>query len=142
MWTRSDRCIVRAPVAKHIRACNVVFSGSTHLAREVTGGNTLAALLRLHHLWVLCHWRWSWLVGIIEGAPAFRYAFDVYGMMALDFGIWRTRPGEGEDLHKYELMSCEREVALESWLRPETGDLRRPLGRPPADVLAYEGARA
>lgn len=142
MWTKTDRCIVRAMVAKSIRACNIVFTGSVYLTQEMTGGNTLAAMLRLHHLWVLCHWRWSWLAAIIEGALARRHVFDVYGMTSLDMGIWRTRPGEGEELHKYELASCEREAAMESWLRPETGDLTRPMGRPPASVLAFEGERA
>lgn len=141
MWTPADRCIVRAGIARTIRGCHVVFSGSIYLAQEVSGGDTLAALLRLHHLWVLCHWRWSWLLGIIEGALARRHAFDVYGATALDLGIWRTRPGEGGELHKYELTSCSRESAVDSMLRPEMGDLSRPLGRPPTAVLPFEGGR-
>jgi hypothetical protein len=141
MWTPADKCIVRAGIGKAIRSCHVVFTGSIYLAQEVTGGDTLAAMLRLHHLWVLCHWRWSWLLGIIEGALARRHAFDVYGAMAMDLGIWRTRPGEGSELHKYELMSCSREAAIETMLRPEMGDLSRPLGRPPVSILPFEGHR-
>jgi hypothetical protein len=142
MWTGADRCIVRAPIAKSIRSCYVVFTGSIYLAQEVTGGHTLAAMLRLHYIWVLCHWRWSWLTGIIEGALARRHIFDIYGMAAMDLGVWRTRPGEGDELHKYELPTCDRQTAMENWLRPETGDLSRPLGRPPFSVLAREGQRA
>jgi hypothetical protein len=142
MWTRSDRCIVRAPIAKTIRSAYVVFSGSIFLAQQVSGGNTLAAMLRLHALWLLCHWRWSWLTGIIEGALARRHLFDVYGLPSMDLGIWRTRPGEGDELHKYELSSIDRETAMESWLRPETGDLGRMMGRPPVSVLPFEGHRA
>jgi len=141
MWTPADRCIVRAGIGKSIRSCHVAFSGSIYLAQDVTGGETLAAMLRLHHLWVLCHWRWSWFLGIIEGALARRHAFDVYGAMALDMGVWRTRPGEGPELHKYELTSCSREAAIENYLRPEMGDLARPLGRPPVSVMPYEGNR-
>lgn len=141
MWTQADRCIVRAPIAKRIRSCYVVFTGSIYLAQGVTGGNTLAAMLRLHALWVLCHWRWSWLTGIIEGALARRHLFDVYGATAMDLGIWRTRPGEGDELYKYELSSIDRETAMESWLRPETGDLLRLMGRPPLSVLPFEGRR-
>lgn len=141
MWTRSDRCIVRAPIAKTIRSCYVVFTGSIYLAQQVTGGNTLATMLRLHALWVLCHWRWSWLTGIIEGALARRHLFDVYGAAAMDLGIWRTRPGEGDELHKYELSSIDRETAMESWLRPETGNLSRLMGRPPIAALPVEGSR-
>jgi hypothetical protein len=134
-WTSEDRCIVRAPIAKRISACYVVFTGSIYLAQEVTGGTTLAAMLRLHYLWLVCHWRFSWLTGIIEGALARRHIFDVYGMTGLDVGLWRTRPGEGSELHKYELPTCDRETAMSSWLRPETGDLSRPLGWPPISVV-------
>jgi len=142
MWTRSDRCIVRAPIAKTIRSCHVVFSGSIFLSQQVTGGNTLAAMLRLHALWLVCHWRWSWLTGIIEGALARRHLFDVYGLPSMDLGIWRTRPGEGNELHKYELSSIDRETAMESWLRPDTGNLSRPMGRPSLSVLPFEGHRS
>jgi len=142
MWRGSDRCIVKAISAKAIRACHVVFTGSIYLSQDVSRGNTLAALLRLHHLWVLCHWRWSWLVGIIEGALARRHVFDVYGAMGLEMGIWRTRPGEGDDLHKYEMTTCEREACMEEWLQPEMGQLCRPMGRPPTSVLPSEGRRA
>ena len=137
MWTTDDRCIVRAGIAEAIRACHVVFTGSIYLAQEVTGGETLAALLRLHHLWVLCHWRWSWWLGIIEGALARRHIFDVYGATAMHLGLWRTRPGEGSALHKYELGSTSREAAMEGMLRPEMGDLARPMGRPPASLLSF-----
>jgi hypothetical protein len=139
MWTEDDRCIVRATIARTIRSCHVVFAGSIFLSQDISGGDTLAAMLRLHHLWVLCHWRWSWLLGIIEGALARRHAFDVYGAMAMDLGIWRTRPGEGKDLYKYELTSCSREAAIESMLRAEMGDLERPMGRPPTSLLPFEG---
>jgi hypothetical protein len=142
MWGAVDRCIVRAPIARSIKSCYVVFTGSIYLAQDVTGGSTLAAMLRLHYLWVLCHWRWSWLTGIIEGALARRHIFDVYGMAAMDLGIWRTRPGEGDELHKYELPTCDRETAMANWMRPETGDLTRPLGRPSRAVLPREGQHA
>ena len=142
LWTEEDRCVVRAPIAKKISACYVVFTGSIYLAQEVTGGSTLAAMLRLHYLWLVCHWRFSWLTGIIEGALARRHIFDVYGMTGLDVGIWRTRPGEGPELHKYELPTCDRETAVASWLRPETGDLSRPLGWPSFATLPRQAAVA
>ncbi len=141
MWTPRDRCIVRAPVAKTIRSCHVVFSGSIFLSQQVSRGNTLATMLRLHALWVLCHWRWSWLIGITEGALARKHLFDVYGLATMEMGMWRTRPGEGDELHKYEFSSIDRETAVESWLRPETGMLSRPMGRPPIAILPFEGYR-
>jgi hypothetical protein len=142
MWRHPDRCVVRPTVARSIRACHVVCTGSVYLAQEVTGGHTLAAMLRLHHLWVLCHWRWSWLVAVIEGSLARRHAFDIYGMTTIDVGIWRTRPGEGSDLYRYELVTCPREAAMESWLRPETADLARAMGLPPLSVLPCAEERA
>ena len=135
MWQAPDKCVVRANIAKTIKACHVVFTGSVYLAQGVTGGHTLAAILRLHHLWVLCHWRWSWLVAIIEGALVRRHAFDIYGMTGIDLGIWRTRPGEGDELYRYDLLTCPREAAMESWLRIETGDLNRPMGLPPRSIF-------
>lgn len=142
MWRDPDRCIVRAAIARTIKSCYVVCTGSVYLAQGITGGNTLAALLRLHHLWVLCHWRWSWLLAIIEGSLVRRHAFDVYGMTGIDLGIWRTRPGEGAELHRYELLTCPREAAMESWLRPETADLSRPMGLPPPSVFRGAEQRA
>jgi hypothetical protein len=142
MWGESDRCIVGASVARQIRACHVVFTGSIYLAQDVTGGDTLAAMLRLHHLWIVSHWCWSWWVGIIEGALARRHAFDIYGVSSMHLGLWRTRPGEDDDLHKYELTTTEREAAMNSILRAETGDLSRPLGRPPAALMSREGREA
>jgi hypothetical protein len=130
LWGKSDRCVVTAVIARAIRACHIVFTGSVWLSQDVTGGATLAAMMRLHHLWVICHWRWTWLVGMIEGTLARRHAFDVYGGMALDLGLWRTRPGEDDQLHEYELTSCERSASMETWLRPEMGDLSLPIGRP------------
>lgn len=142
MWQTPDKCVVRANVAKTIRACHVVCTGSVYLAQGVTGGHTLAAMLRLHHLWVLCHWRWSWLVAVIEGALVRRHAFDVYGMTGIDLGIWRTRPGEGDELHRYDLLTCPRDAAMESWPRIETGDLNRPMGLPPRSVFPHAEQRA
>lgn len=135
MWRNLDKCVVRANVARTIKACYVVCTGSVYLAQGVTGGHTLAAMLRLHHLWVLCHWRWSWLVAIIEGSLARRHAFDIYGMTGIDLGIWRTRPGEGVDLHRYDLLTCPRDAAMDSWLRPETADLARPMGLPSQSIF-------
>jgi len=135
MWQDPDKCVVRANIAKMIRACHVVCTGSVYLAQGVTGGHTLAAMLRLHHLWVLCHWRWSWLVAIIEGSLVRRHAFDIYGMTGIDLGIWRTRPGEGDELHRYDLLTCPRDAAMESWLRIETGDLNRAMGLPSRSVF-------
>ncbi len=66
MWTEQDRCITTSGAARTIGSCPVVYCGSVYLDPSIRGGMTLAALCRLHLLWLVCHWRWSWLVGIVE----------------------------------------------------------------------------
>jgi hypothetical protein len=137
MWSSADRCIVYARSAAQICACPVVYTGSVYLDPSVRGGTTLAAMCRLHLLWLLAHWRWSWIVGLIESDRIHRYGFDIYGIELIEQGVWRTREGDNE-LHAYQLTLQRREVAMESWLRPEMGDLTRPMGRPPRSVLPRE----
>jgi hypothetical protein len=137
MWSASDKCLTSARMGKRIRSCNVVYSGSIYLDPSVRGGTTLAAMCRLHLLWLLCHWRWSWLVGLIGGDLINHHAFDVYGVDLLEQGVWRTREGDNE-LHRYQLALNERSAAMEAWLRPEMGDLSRPMGRPSRDILPQE----
>jgi hypothetical protein len=137
MWFPEDRCIVNANTAKKIGACYVVLGGSVYLDPSVRGGTTLAAMLRLHRLWLLCHWRWSWLVGLLAADLISRHAFDIYGVQALELGVWRTREGDSE-LHRYQLGLHERGVAAKTWLRPDMGDLSRLMGRPPKSVLPSE----
>jgi hypothetical protein len=140
MWTAEDRCVTEAYIAKTIRACQISFTGSLFLSREVTGGKVAAALMRLHNLWLLCHWRWSWAVGLVEGPLARRHAFEVYGATSLHTGVWRTRQGGGSEIHRYEIALSEREASMEAWLRPEMGDLDRPMGQPPKSILPLKPA--
>jgi hypothetical protein len=130
MWGRDEQCLTNAYIAKIIRACPVVYVGSVYLDPSVTGGRTLATMARLHMLWLVTHWHWSWTIGLIEGALVRRHAFDVYGVMSLEMGVWRTRPGDSA-LHQYHLTIIEREAAMAAWLRPEVGNLDCPLGRIP-----------
>ena len=137
MWSPELRCFTTAISAVTIRACFVVYSGSVYLAPEFRGGNTLAAMIRLHNLWLICHWRWSWLVGIVRGDLLHHHAFDIYGSHSIQQALWRDREGDGE-MTRYHLGFTDRAVAMDAWLRPEMGDLSRPLGLPPAAILPYE----
>lgn len=128
MWSPNDKCIAKTHMAKVIRACPVVYTGSVYLNASVTGGHTLAAMIRLHLLWLVTHWKWSWVVGLIEGPIIRRHAFDVYGVTSLETGVWRTRAGDS-DLHQYELTLNEREASMEAWLSPDMADLDRPMWR-------------
>lgn len=141
MWRPHDQCLVNAYMAKLIRACPVVYVGSVYLDPSITGGKTLAALARLHMLWLITHWRWSWTVGLVEGPLARRHAFEIYGVMSLESGVWRTRQEDG-DLHQYHLTIIEREAAMETWLREEIADLDRPIGWSPASAANHYPASA
>jgi hypothetical protein len=120
-----------------IHACHVVYCGSIYLDPAIRGGTTLAALMRLHLLWLVCHWRWSWLIGLVRGDLINYHAFDVYGAHTLQQALWRDHNGDGE-LHRYQLAVSERAICMDAWLRPEMADLKRPLGLPPRSVLAHE----
>jgi hypothetical protein len=137
MWTPRDRCVTNSHAARTIGSCPVVYCGSVYLDPSIRGGETLAAMCRLHLLWLVCHWRWSWLVGFIEAGLLHRHAFDVYGVDWVEQGIWFSRDDD-EDLHHYQLALNRRETAMEAWLRPEMGDLSRPMGRPPRVILPRE----
>lgn len=138
MWLPQDQCLVNAYMAKLIRACPVVYVGSVYLDPSVTGGKTLAALARLQMLWLITHWRWSWTVGFVEGPLARRHAFEIYGVMSLETGVWRTRQEDDDDqLHQYHLTIIEREAAMETWLRSEIADLERPIGWAPTSAAHY-----
>lgn len=136
MWTPDDKCVVTANAARTIGACSVVHCGSIYLDPSVRGGLTLAAFSRLHFLWLVCHWRWSWLVGFVEGNFIYRYALNLYGNEIIEQGMWLTRD-DGE-LHHYHMGLNRRRTAMEAWLRPEMGDLSRPMGRPPRAILPKE----
>jgi hypothetical protein len=136
MWSPDERCITNAMSAS-IRACHVVYCGSVYLDPSIRGGHTLAALIRLHLLWLVCHWRWSWLIGLVRGDLIHHHAFDIYGAHTLQQALWRDRDGDGE-LHRYQLAVSERALCMDAWLRPEMGELDRPLGLPPRSVMPHE----
>lgn len=136
MWTPRDRCITNSKTAKTIGSCPIVYCGSVYLDPSIRGGQTLAAMCRLHLLWLVCHWRWSWLVGFVEAGLLGHHAFDVYGVDWVEQGIWLTR--DDDELHHYHICLNRRETAMESWLQPEMGNLNRPMGRPPEAMVPRE----
>jgi hypothetical protein len=136
MWRPQDRCVTKFHAARTIGACPVVYCGSVYLDPSVRGGATVAAMCRLHLLWLLCHWRWSWLVGVMESGLV-PHAFNIYGVDFIEQGLWITREDDNQ-MHHYQLALNRRESAMEAWLLPEMGDLSRPMGRPPKAILPQE----
>jgi hypothetical protein len=140
MWSERDRCLTNSILARSITSSFVVYCGSVYLHPSVRGGVTLAALCRLHLIWLVSHWRWSWLVGVLHEGLLQRHAFDIYGVECVEQGIWMSREGD-DSIHRYQLAFNRRETAMQCWLRPEMADLRRPMGRPPRVVLPYEAPK-
>jgi hypothetical protein len=138
MWSPEDRCVVNASTARTIRACHVVYGGSIYLEPSLRGGTVLSAMMRLHVLWVLCHWQWSWAMSLLE--PRFLgHAFGVYGVQSMEPGVWRTREGDNE-LHGYFMALSERAFRADAYFDPDTADPSRPMGGFPAPYKSPHGA--
>ena len=140
MWSSKDRCITNSETARSISSCPVVYSGSVYLDPSVRGGIALAALCRLHLLWLAFHWRWAWLVGVVHGGLLHNHVFDIYGVEFVEQAIWLTRDDDNE-LHRYQLAFNRKRTSVKAWLRPEMADLSRPMGLPPRSILRTEAPK-
>lgn len=124
MSLAGESCVVTAPTASLIADCHIALTGAVF----VEAGEkplVLKALMRLLHIWVYTHWKWSWLAGIAEPAVARKYAFDIYGFTSVEKGVFR----EGRD---YMLLVAPRryyETQVEDGI---LSDLEHPLGAPTA----------
>ena len=117
-----ETCIVTAPSAKKIGDCHVGLTGAVFVHR---GENSVVvrAMMRLLHLWVFAHWKWSWLMGIAERPVVRGYAYDVYGYPSAELGVWR----EGRE---YMLLVAPRRYYEERVDDPSFHDLTIPPGQP------------
>jgi hypothetical protein len=81
-------CVCTSPTAWTIADCPVAFTGAVHM-QPGEDSEAVRAMLRLLHLWVFVHWRWTWLTGIAEKAVVRSYAHDVYGYPMAETGLAR-----------------------------------------------------
>lgn len=117
-----ETCIVTAPSAKKIGDCYVGLTGAVFV-RKGEDRVVVKAMMRLLHLWVFSHWRWSWLMGIAERPVVRGYAYDVYGFSSAELGVWR----EGRE---YMLLIAPRRYYEELIDDPLFHDLTVSLGEP------------
>ena len=83
-----ETCIVTAPSAKLIGDCYVGMTGAVFI-RQGESPIVAKAMVRLLHLWVFAHWKWSWLTGIAERPVVRRYTYDFFGFPSAELGVWR-----------------------------------------------------
>ena len=83
----------------------------------------VAAWVRLLHLWVFAHWKWSWLTGIAERQVVRRYTYDFFGFPSAELGVWR----EGRE---YMLLVAPRRYYEDRISDPSFHDLTVSLGEP------------
>ncbi len=134
MSRAGESCIVTAPTASLIADCHIALTGAVFV-QAGEKSDVVKALMRLLHIWVYAHWKWSWLAGIAEPAVARKYAFDIYGFTSIEKGVFR----EGRD---YMLLVAPRryyENQVEDGL---LNDLEHPLGAPTAWAAGQAQAMA
>ena len=117
-----ESCVCTAPTAWSIRDCAVAFTGAV-FTQQGEDPDVVRAMLRLLHLWVFTHWRWSWLTGIAEKAVVRSYAHDVYGYPMAETGLAR----EGR---WYWLLFAPRSFYRDAVVDPSFSELGIPLCLP------------
>jgi hypothetical protein len=117
-----ETCIVTAPSAKKIGDCHVGLTGAVFVPHG-EDPVVVRAMMRLLHLWVFAHWKWSWLMGIAERPAVRGYAYDIYGYPSAELGVWR----EGRE---YMLLVAPRRYYEERVDDASFHDLTASLGQP------------
>jgi hypothetical protein len=132
--SRADEvCVCTAPTAWTIVDCPVAFTGAV-FTQQGEDPAIARAMMRLLHLWVYAHWRWSWLTGIAEKAIVRSYAHDVYGYPMAETGLAR----EGR---WYWLLLGPRSFYRRAILDRSFRVIDTPLCLPTADEIRGAGGR-
>ncbi len=122
MAGKGETCICTAPTAWSIADCPVALTGAAFV-QQGEPPELVRAMMRLLHLWVFVHWRWSWLAGLAEKAHVRAYANDVYGFPITETGI--ARAGRW-----YWLLLAPRSFYRSTVTDPSFHSLDTPLCRP------------
>jgi hypothetical protein len=142
MAKSGDCCIVTAPTASLIRHCSIAWSAGFWTAEEHSRPSSIlpVAAIRLLHLWLLTHWRFSYLVGMGREPIARRYAVKLDGMPSCELGLWIPGTAPLKERERW-LFIAPRDYLRWNFLRPEAADLNRPLGQP-SEPTAVSAAKA
>lgn len=76
MAAPDEAVVCTAPTAWSIADCSVALTGAAFV-QQGEPPEIVRTMMRLLHLWVAVHWRWSWMVGLAEKAQVRAYANDV-----------------------------------------------------------------
>jgi len=89
MAPQGETCVCTAPTAWSIADCPVALTGAVFV-QQGEPPEIVRTMMRLLHLWVFVHWRWSWLIGLAQKPQVRAYANDVYGFPITETGIARA----------------------------------------------------
>jgi hypothetical protein len=128
-----ENVVVTAPTAKRIGDCNVALTGAVFV-KQGESPVVVKAMMRLLHLWVFVHWKWTWLIGLASRPIVRGYGYDTYGFTSAEMGIWR----EGRE---YLLLLAPRRHYADLIGNPSFHDLSVALGEP-SEVAKYHAAEA
>jgi hypothetical protein len=134
MATEGEAVVCTAPSAWAIADCPVALTGAVFV-QQGESPDIVRVMMRLLHLWVAIHWRWSWLVGLAEKAQVRGYANDVYGFPIAETGI--ARAGRW-----YWLLLAPRSFYRGVVVDRSYADLEQPLCLPTEAAIRAAGARS
>ena len=143
MAKSGDCCIVTAPTASQIKHCTIAWSVGFWTAETHSRPNSIlpAGTIRLLHLWLLAHWRFSYLVGMGREPIARRYAIKLDGVATCELGLWIPRNAPLKDRERWFFVGA-RDYLRWNFLRSEAADLSRPLGQPSEPNVVSEAKAA
>lgn len=128
-----ETVVVTAPTAKTIGDCYVAMTGAVFV-QQGEDPIVIKTLMRLLHLWVFVHWKWTWLIGLAKRSIVRGYAYDSYGFTSAEMGVWR----EGRE---YLLLLAPRRHYADRISDPSFHDLTISLGEP-TEIAKYQAAEA
>lgn len=85
---RGEACVCTAPTAWSIADCPIGLTGAVFV-QQGEPPQVLRTMMRLLHLWVFVHWRWSWLISLAQEPHVRADANDVYGFPITETGVAR-----------------------------------------------------
>ncbi len=131
MAGEGETCVCTAPTAWSIADCPVGLTGAVFV-QQGEAPQVLRTMMRLLHLWVFVHWRWSWLIGLAQKPHVRAYANDVYGFPITETGI--ARAGRW-----YWLLLAPRSFYRATIADPSFHDIDTPLCLPTEAAIRRAG---
>lgn len=137
-------CVCTAPTAWRIHDCPVALTGAL-FSQAGESPEIVRAMMRLLHLWVYVHWRWSWLAGLVSKAVIRAYAHDVYGYPMAETGIaregrWYWLLLAPRAFHRGAVLDPSYAMLDTALCLPTQADIRAAGGPPGSDLFGWGNA--